>query len=164
MGLVNLATGEKKEFDKVRRFAFNGDKPTWVAMQSFPEQRGSRGAAAAASAGRERPVAAGARRRGRARALISCSTISRRGDAMNVGNVAEFGFDDSGEWLAYTIDARDQIGNGVQLRNIRTDVVRAVDSDRALYRRLAWADSGSGVHRASRKGSTRSRATRCSRS
>ena len=26
MGLVNLATGEKKEFDKVRRFAFNGDK------------------------------------------------------------------------------------------------------------------------------------------
>ena len=61
---------------------------------------------------------------------------------MNVGNVAEFGFDDSGEWLAYTIDARDQIGNGVQLRNMRTDVVRAIDSDRALYRRLVWADSG----------------------
>ena len=63
------------------------------------------------------------------------------GDAINVGNVAEFGFDDSGEWLAYAIDARDQIGNGVQLRNLRTDVVRAIDSDRALYRRLAWADS-----------------------
>ena len=28
MALVNLATGEKKEFDKVRRFSFNGDKPT----------------------------------------------------------------------------------------------------------------------------------------
>ena len=62
---------------------------------------------------------------------------------MNVGNVAEFGFDDSGEWLAYTIDARDQIGNGVQLRNMRTDVVRAIDSDRALYRHLVWSDSGS---------------------
>ena len=60
---------------------------------------------------------------------------------MNVGNVAEFGFDDSGDWLAYTIDARDQIGNGVQLRNMRTDVVRAIDSDRALYRRLVWSDS-----------------------
>ena len=34
-----LATGEKKEFDKVRRFAFNGDKPTWIAMQSYPERQ-----------------------------------------------------------------------------------------------------------------------------
>ena len=53
---------------------------------------------------------------------------------MNIGNVAEFGFDDSGEWLAYTIDARDQIGNGVQLRNMRTDVVRA---DRLRSRALS---------------------------
>jgi len=67
------------------------------------------------------------------------------GDAVNVGNVAEFGFDDAGDWLAYTIDARDEIGNGVQLRNMRTDVVRAIDSDRALYRHLVWADSGRGI-------------------
>ena len=33
------------------------------------------------------------------------------------------------------------LGNGVQLRNMRTGVVRAVDAERALYRRLAWADS-----------------------
>src|SRR5262245_52431841 len=37
MGLVNLASGEKKEFEKVRRFAFNGDRPTWIAMQSYPD-------------------------------------------------------------------------------------------------------------------------------
>ena len=66
MALVNLATGEKKEFDKVRSFSFNGDKPTYIAMQSYPEQaaptqrraggrRGGRGAAGgggAAAAGR----------------------------------------------------------------------------------------------------------------
>src|SRR5262245_44013218 len=46
MGLVNLATGEKKEFEKVRRFAFNGDKPTWIAIQSYPDTPAPTGNAA----------------------------------------------------------------------------------------------------------------------
>ena len=137
LALVNLATGEKKEFDRIRRFAFNGDKPTWIAMQSFPE------ASADTSAGRGGRGAGGANGRPDGTDLILYHLAN--GEAVNVGNVAEFGFDDAGEWLAYTIDARDQIGNGVQLRNMRTDVVRAVDSDRALYRHLVWADSGRGI-------------------
>jgi dipeptidyl aminopeptidase/acylaminoacyl peptidase len=141
MGLVNLATGEKKEFEKVRRFAFNGDKPTWIAMQSFPEQpapaTGGGAAGGAGGAGGGGGNAATPRTLGTDLVLYNLSSA----DAVNVGNVAEFGFDDSGEWLAYTVDARDQIGNGVQLRNMRTDVVRPIDSDRALYRHLAWADS-----------------------
>jgi len=32
--LVNLATGEAREFDKIRRFSFGGDAPKWVAMQA----------------------------------------------------------------------------------------------------------------------------------
>ncbi|MDB4878433.1 MAG: putative family peptidase [Gemmatimonadetes bacterium] len=126
MALVTLATGEKKEFDKVRSFAFNGDKPTFVAMQGYPAQGAAVGAQGAG---------------GTDLVLYNLSNA----DAVNVGNVAEFSFDDSGEWLAYTIDARDQIGNGVQVRNMRTDVVRAVDSDHALYRHLAWADSALAV-------------------
>ena len=141
LGLVNLATGEKKEFDAVRRFAFNGDKPNWLAMHGYPPQTvqsstGSGGAAGARS-GAGSASAPVARNSGSDLVLYNLAS----GEAVNVGNVAEFGFDDSGEWLAYTIDARDAIGNGVQLRNMRTDVVRAIDSDRALYRQLAWADS-----------------------
>jgi dipeptidyl aminopeptidase/acylaminoacyl peptidase len=139
LGLVNLATGEKKEFDAVRRFAFNGDKPTWLAMHGYPPPA-AQGAAGATTA----PTGRG----GNGAALAGRSTGTdlvlynlASGDAVNVGNVAEFGFDDSGEWLAYTIDARDEIGNGVQLRNMRTDVVRPIDSDRAVYRQLVWADS-----------------------
>jgi dipeptidyl aminopeptidase/acylaminoacyl peptidase len=133
MGLVNLATGEKKEFDKVRRFSFNGEKPTWVAMQSYPDTPAP--AAAAPTGGRG--GGGGASATGTDLVLYNLASA----EAVNVGNVADFNFDDSGEWLAYTIEARDQIGNGVQLRNMRTDVVRAIDSDRALYRQLAWADS-----------------------
>lgn len=138
MALVDLTTGNKKEFDKVRTFAFNGDKPTYVAMQSYPDQPAAAGGAGAVPGGaRGGGGAAPGRPEGTDLVLYNLSN----GDAVNVGNVAEFGFDDSGDWLAYTIDARDEIGNGVQLRNMRTDVVRAIDSDRALYRRLAWADS-----------------------
>ena len=133
LGLINLATGERKEFDRIRRFAFNGDKPSSIAMQTFTET----------------PTDTTAGRNGRAPGRPEGTDLILyrlgTGEAVNVGNVAEFGFDDAGDWLAYTIDARDEIGNGVQLRNMRTDVVRAMDSDRALYRHLAWADSGRGI-------------------
>jgi dienelactone hydrolase len=144
MALVNLATGEKKEFDRVRSFSFNGDKPTYVAMQSYADQAApAADAAAAAPAGGRGGRGGGGAAAGAGRTegtdLVLYNLASA--EAVNVGNVAEFSFDDSGEWLAYTIDARDQIGNGVQLRNMRTDVVRAIDSDRAMYRHLVWADS-----------------------
>ncbi len=32
--LVNVATGESREFDKIRRFAFGGEAPKWVAMHA----------------------------------------------------------------------------------------------------------------------------------
>src|SRR6185369_2235816 len=34
LALVNVATAEKKEFDKVRRFAFSGELAGWLAMQA----------------------------------------------------------------------------------------------------------------------------------
>src|SRR5581483_134031 len=136
VGLVNLATGEKLEFDHVRRFAFNGDKPTWIAMQSYPEQP-SADAAGGARGGAANAASAGSRASGTDLLLYHLGNQ----EMVNVGNVAEFDFDDSGEWLAYTIDAHDEIGNGVQLRNLRTDVVRPLDTERALYRHLVWADS-----------------------
>ena len=78
LALVNLATGEKKEFDRVRRYAFNGDKPTWLAIQAPAE-------APAAPAGNATNGAARWRRRwsrwcpataGEPRARIFCSTTS----------------------------------------------------------------------------------------
>ncbi|MDQ6830556.1 MAG: prolyl oligopeptidase family serine peptidase, partial [Gemmatimonadota bacterium] len=63
----------------------------------------------------------------------------------NIGNVGDFAFDKKGDWLAWTVDARDQIGNGVQVRSMTSDAVRPLDSDRAFYKRLTWAESGAGL-------------------
>ena len=138
LALVNLATGEKKEFDRVRRYAFNGDKPTWLAIQAPAE---APAANATPTGGTRGAGGAGTATAGRAEGTDLLLYNLASGETVNVGNVAEFGFDNTGDWLAYTIDARDQIGNGVQLRNMKTDVVRAIDSDRSLYRHLVWADS-----------------------
>jgi dienelactone hydrolase len=142
LALVNLSTGEKKEFDRVRRYAFNGDKPNWLAIQAPPEAgAAATGNAAGGARGGVTPAGGNAAATPRIEGTDLLLYNLSNGEAVNVGNVAEFGFDDTGDWLAYTIDARDEIGNGVQLRNMRTDVVRAIDSDRSLYRHLVWADS-----------------------
>jgi dipeptidyl aminopeptidase/acylaminoacyl peptidase len=119
VSLVNLATGEKRDFDKVRRFTFAPRQSTWLALQRYAAE----GAGAAA---------------GSDLLLVDL----RSGTVASVGNVGEFGFNDAGGLLAWTIEGRDLAGNGVQVRDLRTDVVRVLDSDKAIYRRLAWADSG----------------------
>jgi dipeptidyl aminopeptidase/acylaminoacyl peptidase len=117
--LVNLASGEKREFDKVRRFAFSPKKPNWLALHRYAPDGTPAGA-------------------GSDLLLVDL----RSGAVTSIGNVGEFGFDDAGTSLAWTIEGRDLAGNGVQIRDLRTDVVRVLDSEKAVYRRLAWADSG----------------------
>ena len=136
--LVNLATGEKKEIDKVRAIAFAGDSPRWVALHGYgPDAPGGAapgGPAAGAAAGganSNRPA-------GSDLVLLQLGTATM----LNVGNVNEFSFDHSGRWLAYTIDATNKLGNGVQLRDMQSGAVRGIDAaERASYRRLAWADT-----------------------
>ncbi|MFG1691044.1 alpha/beta hydrolase family protein [Gemmatimonadota bacterium] len=57
-----------------------------------------------------------------------------------MGNVAEFAFDESGQWLAWVVDADGKAGNGLQLRDMGSGVIRVLESDEARYSRLAWAD------------------------
>ena len=50
--LVNLSTGEAREFDKIRRFSFGGDSPKWIAMQAYaPEVGGGGGGGGGGAAG-----------------------------------------------------------------------------------------------------------------
>ena len=50
-----------------------------------------------------------------------------------------------GNWLAWTVDAPDKIGNGVELRDMRTGAVTALDSAKATYRGLNWTEKGDGL-------------------
>ena len=133
--VIELATGTTRAFDRVRSFRFAGDHSNVLALQLMPPDaptaNGAAGSAAAAGA-------APAMATGSVVILVDLAG----GAPITIASVGEFVFDESGNHFAYTIDARDQLGNGVQVRELSTGVVRALDGEKALYRRLTWADSG----------------------
>jgi dienelactone hydrolase len=146
--LVNLATGDKTSIPRIRRFAFDGELGGWVALHRFgPDTPGGRGGAAPAA-----PTGRGA---GAPGSTAAPSTAPRgtdlvlhdlkTGAELNIGNVSEFGFNKSGKALALAIDAADQIGNGVQLRDMTTGAMTPLDSDKAFFEHLAWTDDGDGL-------------------
>jgi fermentation-respiration switch protein FrsA (DUF1100 family) len=143
---VNLATGEKREYPRMRRFAFSGDTAGWIALQRHPATTPG----AAATEGRGAPTGAGAAsgagtapERPRGTDLILRELSS--GQELNIGNVADFAFSKDGKFLAWAIDAQDKVGNGVQLRDLSKGTVTVLDSGAASYERLTWTEKGDGL-------------------
>ena len=130
VGVIELATGSKREFERVRSFRFAGDKSNVLSLQLMPPDAPA-GAAGAPGAA---PMAASG-------SIVMLVDLAG-GAPVTLAGVGEYAFDESGQYVAYTIDQRDQLGNGVQLRDMGTGVVRALDGEKAMYRRLTWADSG----------------------
>jgi dienelactone hydrolase len=141
--LVELATGKKTEFEKTRRFVFNGEKSSAIALQRYgPEPAG---AGAAAGGGTGAPGAGGTTPPERPAGSDLLLFELASGTEMNVGNVSEFAFDKKGEWLAWVVDAQDKAGNGVELRNMTTGAVQGLDSAAASYKSLTWTEKGDGL-------------------
>ena len=121
--VLNLATGEKFEYDRIRSFSFSRDNPAWLALHK----------AAPESQARERERWSGSD-------LILRELAT--GKELTFGNVSEFSFDKKGRWMAFVIDAMGLTGNGVQLRNMETGAVLSLDNDKVNYRSLAWSEEG----------------------
>ena len=66
----------------------------------------------------------------------------RSGAVRNVGNVAEYAFNDSGSLLAWIVDAADKVGNGLYVMDPGSGAVRALDTDSLRYERLSWSEDG----------------------
>ena len=137
--LIELASGKKVEFEKVRRFAFSGEKSTAIALHRYgPETAPGPTAAAAATGSPGSGNTPTDRPTGSDLLLYELAT----GAEINIGNVSEFAFDKKGDWLAFTIDAQDKAGNGIQLRNMNTGSVQPLDSAAAVYKGLTWTEKG----------------------
>lgn len=141
VALVNLSTEKKVEFEKVRRFSFSNENAGWLALQKYGAEPAAGGPPAAAAPAAPGATPAAERATGSDLLLYELAT----GNQLNVGNVNEFAFDKKGNWLAWTIDATDKSGNGVQARNMTNGAVLPLDSDKASYRSLDWNDEGTGL-------------------
>ena len=132
LAIVELATGTKREFESVRSFRFAGDKSDWLAvLHSAPAAAGAAAGGGAAAAG------GAARATGTTLELVNLAG----GTAVPIGDVSEFAFDDSGDWLAYAVSSAGDIGNSVQVRQLSTSISRPLDVGKGQYRRLVWSDS-----------------------
>jgi dienelactone hydrolase len=121
--LVDLATGTKTDFEKVRGLAFSGDDPGFVALHLYAPE----------SQEKEKDKWTGSDLL--VRELASAKEI-------NIGNVAEYAFDKGGTRLALLIDAQGQAGNGLELRDMASGAVSSLDNDKASYKSLAWSEKG----------------------
>jgi dienelactone hydrolase len=144
--VLNLATGEKKEYPKIRRFAFSGESAGWIALQRYgPDAPGGSGAAAPAGGGgggRGGGAAAGGGATERPRGTDLILRDLAKNVELNAGNVSEFSFRKDGKLLALAIDAQDKAGNGLQLRDMTTGAVSGLDSGNASYERITWSEKG----------------------
>ena len=125
VGVIELATGTQREFERVRSFRLAGDRSDVLALQQMPPDAPAGGAGGGAPTG----------------SLVTLVDLAG-GTPITIVGVDEYAFDAAGQFLAYTIDQRDRIGNGIQLRELATGVVRALDAEKANYSRLTWADTG----------------------
>ncbi|MEY3283031.1 MAG: hypothetical protein RIR86_1044 [Acidobacteriota bacterium] len=139
VALVELATGKKIEFEKIRRFAFSGEQSGWIALHRYGAEPAA--GPGSGSSGSAPPAKAVERATGADLILHELAT----GNQLNVGNVADFAFNRRGSWLAWTIDAAEMTGNGIQVRHLATGAVLPLESDRAIYRGLNWTEKGDGL-------------------
>ncbi|HUK29588.1 MAG TPA: prolyl oligopeptidase family serine peptidase [Candidatus Acidoferrum sp.] len=141
VGIVNLATGDKVEVTKIRRFAFSGENGAWIALQRYgPDAPGGAPAAAPPAGGPN--AARDDKPKGSDLLLRELAT----GQEINIGNVSEFAFDKHGRFFAWITDAQDKAGNGVSIRNIADGMTRSIESDdAAVYSHLTWTEDGDGL-------------------
>ena len=137
--LVDLNTADKLEFEKAKSFSFSGENPRWFAIHMNSPQAGGGAAGRGAGGGRGDADDADSDQ------PIGSDMILRdlsNGQQLNVGNVGSYEFNKMGNHLAWTVDTQDQIGNGIQLRDLDSGIVRGLDSGKAFYRRLNWNKEG----------------------
>ena len=137
--VVELGTGKKTEFEKIRQFSFSGERATLLAMHRYPPTPAGAPPPAPPATGAGAP--ADDKPSGSDLILYEMAT----GSEMNVGNVSDFAFDKKGDWLAWIIDAQDRIGNGIALRNLATGAVMPLDNAKASYKGLTWTENGAGL-------------------
>ncbi len=112
--LLNLETGKKMEWDKIKSFSFSPSQD-FFTLKKESENKDIKGSDL----------------------LIK---NLKKNQLMNLGNVSEYKFNKQGTLLAYLIDADEMAGNGVYLMNLANGNINVLDTDSASYNSLTWDD------------------------
>jgi len=139
LGLLNLASGETTTLDAIESFSFSPDG-AYLVLRPYGPERAAAGAAPAAGGRGGRGGGDGA---AAAEEALGTALVVRHlaeGRDTSFGNVSQFAWQDAerAHLLAMIISASGKTGNGVQLFDPETKVLRVLDSSAAIYTDLAW--------------------------
>ena len=145
--LLNLASGEKFNWDNVDRFEMAKSSLALVVKRKKADGAGGGGARGGAGGsggggGRGGSDDSAAERDADPRGTDMIVRYLRRGFEELLGSIDEFAFNKPGTHLAYTVDAADNNGNGVFVLHLATGMRRGLDNDKAEYARLTWDEEG----------------------
>jgi dipeptidyl aminopeptidase/acylaminoacyl peptidase len=135
LGLLNLASGETATIEGIESFAFSPDG-AFLAMRRYAP---ARPAPPAVSPGRnDRPAGGADADETPGSTLIVRRLAGARDTAF--GNVGQFAWQDAerSHRLALIISAEGKTGNGVQLLDAETGILRSLDSSATMYADIAW--------------------------
>ena len=116
--LRRLSDGETWSFERAASMAFSGDSRYFAVH-------------------RKKTAADKSKHEGSDLVLVELAT----GRQQNIGNVSEYAFNKKGSHLAYTVDAADQVGNGVYLMDLNSGALVQLDGAREHYANLTWNDA-----------------------
>jgi len=123
MCLLNLTSGEMTTIEAVESFAFDATG-RFLAMRRYAPER----APNAPAPNPDEPAGA----------TLIVRTLATGVDA-SFGNVNEYAWQDgTASLLALAISTTDKAGNGLQLLDASTGVLRVLDSGASIYSMLAW--------------------------
>lgn len=126
--IVALKDTASVTFDKVQSYSFSNQDSKWVAIRF-------EGSSSAGAPGTPRPDGAP-----KGSDLLLYNLITKK--KYNLGNVSEYSFNKSGQYLAYIIDANGQNGNGIFLMDLNTGISNAMHNDDARFTKLGWNKEG----------------------
>jgi dipeptidyl aminopeptidase/acylaminoacyl peptidase len=107
----NLATGQTVDVSDISNFSFSPDA-RFISMTRYPAD-------------------------GKKTSEVLVQDLAG-GTRLSLANVGEQAWADAGSLLALTMDTEGGVGNGVQLYDARSGVVRVLESSTSQYRGLAW--------------------------
>ncbi|AMQ55796.1 prolyl oligopeptidase family serine peptidase [Algoriphagus sanaruensis] len=116
--LLKLGTDDKKTFEGVGGFSFNGQAATHLVINLPKEGNGD------------------------AKGSDLLIYHLAAGKSQNLGNVREHAVNKAGTHLAYTVDAANSQGNGLYLLTMASNSIQVLDSDEAGYQSINWTEKG----------------------